>query len=103
MPSRRPAFPLVLAGTLLVLTAACTGNDLEGKYYNTQTGEYAMELKGGKVLLPEGSPAADLEYEVRGDSVFLRQPNDPPGESLLLMRQADGILDAGPLGSLQKR
>lgn len=103
MPSRRPAFRLALASSLLLLAPACAGSDIEGKYYNTATGEYSMELKGGKVILPEGSPAADLEYEVRGDSVFLRQPTEPVGEALVLMRQPDGILDAGPMGSLQKR
>lgn len=103
MPSRPSALRLALASALLLLAPACAASDIEGRYYNTATGEYAMELKGGKVILPEGSPPAEIGYEVRGDSVFLRQPTDPVGEALVLIRQADGILDAGPMGSLQKR
>ena len=83
------------------LTIGC-GAGVEGKYYNAQTGEFAMELKGGKVLMAQGMGGIEMTYTVHGDSVILHGPGGAD-DMLVVMRQRDGSLSAGLLGSLKKK
>jgi hypothetical protein len=91
------------ASSLAVLLVACGGGGggVEGKYYN-QNGAFVMELKGGKVSMAPGMEAMNANYEVRGDSVVLKDPSGG-NEVAVLMRQKDGTLDGGMLGALKKK
>ena len=93
----------LLTSSLAVLLVACTrgGGGIEGKYYN-QAGAFVMELKGGKVSMAPGMQAMNANYEVRGDSVILKDPTGGT-EVAVLMRQKDGSLDGGMLGALKKK
>jgi hypothetical protein len=95
--------PVSSLALLAGLASACSKGGIEGKYYNTRSGEFAMELKGGRVVQAQGMEGSDLTYEVRGDSVILRNAGGGPTDVLVLMRQKDGTLSAGLLGSLTKR
>lgn len=87
---------------LLVLVAGCGGaSGLEGRYYNSVTGEFAMELKGGKVVEGQGMPSNELSYEVRGDTVFIREGQGMI-EGLYFIRMPNGDLSLEPLGTLTK-
>ncbi len=88
---------------LAALLAACGGGGggVEGKYYN-QTGAFVMELKGGRVTMAPGMEAMNANYEVRGDSVVLKDPSGGT-EVAVLLRQKDGSLDGGMLGALKKK
>ena len=93
--------PLVL---LVGILPACGGpSDIEGKYYNTVSGEFAMELKDGKVLSGQGMEGMNLVYRVRGDSLVLDDLKTPDPEDLVLGIGKDGSLSAGPLGSVKKK
>jgi len=100
----RPTFRIVAVSLVLAgLGAACSSGGIEGKYYNTATGVFAFELKGGKVLNAQGVADGMLvNYTVRGDSVFIAPPGVEPGQALALAIKGDGVLDSGG-GSLQKR
>ncbi len=101
MPSRHPL--RVLAASLLLAGAACSGGGIEGKYYNASTGAFAFELKDGQVLNADGTPGPlPMVYTVRGDSVFLAPPGVPAGQALALAIKGDGILDT-EAGSLRKQ
>jgi hypothetical protein len=103
MPIRRFRGPVLSLTLLAGLASACTSAGIEGKYYNTRSGEFAMELKGGRVVQGQGMEGIDMTYEVRGDSVILRNLKAGPDEVLVLMREKDGTLSAGILGSLRKK
>lgn len=94
----RYALPLAM---LTGIASGCTPS-LEGKYYNAQTGQFVLELKGGKVLMPPGMEAMNANYAVHGDSILL---SDPQGGSPItaLIRQKDGSIEAGMLGTLKKK
>jgi hypothetical protein len=101
MPLRRLGSRLALA-LLGVSSSACSsGSGIEGKYYNSASGEYALELKGGKVTYMQGQEGRAATYEVRGDSLFI---HDPRGfaDQLTFGIQKDGTLSLGILGSLTK-
>lgn len=102
MPKRLSRVSL-LTSSLALLLIACGGGGagVEGKYYN-QAGAFVMELKGGKVSMAPGMEAMNANYEVRGDSVILKDPTGGT-EVAVLMRQKDGSLDGGMLGSLKKK
>ena len=100
MPDRRrvPALPILLA---LCLAGAC-GGGVEGKYYN-QAGEFVLELKGGKVLMRPEMAAMNANYVVRGDSIVLRDPQNPGQDAIALVRDKDGTIEGGMLGQLKKK
>jgi len=99
------ANPLRSVGALclpLLLATAC-GSGIEGKYYNSVSGEYALELKGGKVTYAQGIlEGQNLVYEVRGDSLVIRPPQGGADEELTFGIESDGSLSLGFLGSLTK-
>lgn len=101
MPKRLSRVSLLTSSLAVLLIACGGGGGVEGKYYN-QAGAFVMELKGGKVTMAPGMEAMNANYEVRGDSVVLK---DPAGgsEVAVLMRQKDGSLDGGMLGTLKKK
>jgi hypothetical protein len=101
MPFRRSRWLLALA-LLVMLPAGCSsGGGIEGKYYNS-AGEYALELKGGKVTFMQGQEGRAATYEVRGDSLVI---HDPRGlaDQMTFGIEKDGTLSLGILGSLTKR
>jgi hypothetical protein len=98
-PRRTPAAALLLAALL----AGCGGGGgVEGKYYN-QADQFVLELKGGKVTMaPGGMQMMNATYEVRGDSIIIKDPSNGQ-EAAALVRQKDGSIDAGMMGTLKKK
>jgi hypothetical protein len=95
-------------GASLVLLAALTtscksgGGGIEGKYYNSASGEFAMELKGGKVVSMQGQEGQGMTYEVRSDSLIIHDPRGGMADQMTFGIEQDGSLSLGPLGSLTK-
>jgi hypothetical protein len=89
---------------LAVLLSACAsgGGGIEGKYYNSRTGEFALELRNGKVVSMQGQEGRAMTYEVLGDSLFI---HDPRGfaDQMTFGIERDGSLSLGILGSLTKK
>ncbi|MGE0554038.1 MAG: hypothetical protein AB7R55_11465 [Gemmatimonadales bacterium] len=100
MGHRRHVAAVLLAATV---TACGGGGGIEGKYYNSKSGEFAMELKAGKAINVQGLEGVTLSYEVKGDSLVLRDPSGGPADVMTLGIESDGSLSFGPLGSLTKR
>lgn len=89
---------LLLAGAV----SACGGaGGLEGRYYNARTGEFALELRGGKVVEGQGMQPGEMIYEVRGDTVWV-VPTPGSSDGLPFIREANGDLSLGILGSLTR-
>lgn len=86
---------------LLVPAAGCDGSGLDGRYYNSVTGEFAMELKGGKVVEGQGMPSNQMTCEVRGDTVFIMEGKGM-AEGLYCIRLPNGDLSLEPLGTLTR-
>lgn len=104
MPIRRPSRTLVLSLLMAGAAVACSSGGVDGKYYNTATGAFAFELKGGKVLNQLGAPDMMLVgYTVRGDSLYIAPSGVDAGNALVLGIKPGGVLDAGPVGSLKKQ
>jgi len=100
-PISRTATSLALFATL---TTACTGGGgIEGKYYNSTSGEFAMELRGGKVLSAQGQEGRALTYEVKGDSLVIHDPRGGFADAMTFGIEKDGTLSLGILGSLTKK
>jgi hypothetical protein len=94
--------PRPLLALLFAALAGCPSSaGVEGKYYN-EAGQFVMELDDGKVTMAPGMEAMNATYEVRGDSIVLR---DPAGsaELAVLLRQQDGSVNGGMLGVLRKK
>jgi hypothetical protein len=93
-----------LAACAVLGAVACGGaGGIDGKYYNTQSGEFAMELKDGKVLSAQGLEGAKLSYKVEGDSVIFDDASTPEPADLVLKIGKNGTLDAGALGTLTRK
>lgn len=93
-------YPLAL---LTAVTAACaSASGIEGKYDNSASGEYAMELKGGKVTFMQGQEGRALTYQVRGDSLVIHDPGRGFADQMTFGIEKDGTLSLGILGSLTK-
>ena len=99
-PRRTP----ILAALVLV-TAGCTsgGGGIEGKYYNSASGEFAMELSGGKVVSMQGQEGREMTYEVRGDSLTIHDPQHGFADAMTFGVGQDGTLSLGILGTLTKK
>lgn len=100
MTHRHTISTMLLAAAV---TACAGGGGIEGKYYNSKSGEFAMELKDGKAIDVQGLEGVTLSYEVKGDSLVLRDPNGGPADQMTLGIESDGTLSFGPLGSLTKK
>jgi hypothetical protein len=103
MPTRTPRH--FAAGLILttVFTAACGGGGVDGKYYNTQTGQFAFELKGGQVLNAQGLGGDALAYQVKGDSIYIGPKGGSIDQTMALAIKPGGVLDNGILGSVTKK
>jgi len=101
MPRQAFRSLLVTVSLTAVLAGCGGGSGVEGKYYN-QAGVFVMELKGGKVTMAPGMEAMNASYEVRGDSIILKDPGAGT-EAAVLVRQKDGSIDGGMLGTLKKK
>lgn len=89
----------LVAGTL----TACSGSSLDGKYYSSASGEFAMELSHGKVMSMQGQPGSQMTYEVRADSLILHDPQHGLADGMTFHIQRDGSLSLGILGTLTKK
>jgi hypothetical protein len=88
---------------LSALASACSGGSaIDGKYYNSTSGEFAMELAGGKVVSMQGQGAQSMTYEVRRDSLVIHDPRHGMADEMTFGIERDGSLSLGPLGSLTK-
>jgi hypothetical protein len=103
MPSARGRLrALALALAVSAVAAACGSGAIDGKYYNSQSGEYALELKGGKVTWIQGIGDVDMTYEVKGDSLVITDADGGLVDGMTFGIESDGSLSLGPLGSLTK-
>jgi hypothetical protein len=104
MPIHTPRTRVVSSLFLTALLAGCGGGGggVEGKYYN-EAGVFTMELKGGKVMMAPGMQMLNANYEVKGDSIVLHDPSGGSDQLAVLVRQKDGSLNAGMLGTLKKK
>lgn len=98
-PFRRPLFAAVFAAALLA--SACGSGGIDGKYYNSASGEFAMELKGGRVITMQGQEGRALTYAVKGDSLVISGQGMADGMTFHI--EKDGTLSLGILGSLTKK
>ena len=96
----RPGAALAL---LAILWSACAEKSgIEGKYYNANSGEFALELQGGKVVSMQGQEGRPMTYEVRGDSLVIHDPQGGMADGMTLGIEKDGTLSLEPLGYLTK-
>jgi hypothetical protein len=101
MPSAKPTAVLTL---LALLGGACsTGGGVDGKYYNSRSGEYAMELRGGKVVYMQGQEGRAMTYQIRGDSLVITDPQGGFATGMTFGIEKDGTLSLGGLGSLTRK
>ena len=104
MSSRSPRLLLRWASTVAALAVlACSGGGIEGKYYNSMSGEFAMELRGGKVITMQGQEGRTMGYEVKGDSLIIHDPRGGFANEMAFHIEKDGTLSLGILGSLTKK
>ena len=92
------------AGILLMLgglVTACGNGGLEGRYYNSSTGEFALELQSGGKLEMQGAVGEGLTYEVKADTVFIKGGRGL-AEGMYFIRLPNGDLSLEPLGTLTK-
>ena len=95
------ALECVCAGLLLALLSACGGDGMKGTYEGGVMGEQALTFHGnGKATQVAGGMEVQLEYEVEGDKIRLRNP-DQPNATLVLTRTDDDTLTGGPMGMLE--
>lgn len=92
-----------LGAVLLVGPLACSSNSVDGKYYNSASGEFALELSHGKVIAMQGEPAGGITYEVKADSLVLHDPRHGLADEMTFHIQRDGSLSLGILGTLTKK
>jgi hypothetical protein len=102
MPFRSSLRFVPTAVLFAALATACAGGGIEGKYYNSSSGEFAMELSGGKVLSMQGQEGRPMTYEVRGDSLVIHDPRGGMADQMTFGIEKDGTLSLGILGSLTK-
>lgn len=89
-------------GALLlpVLLLAGCGDGLSGTWEGGVMGEQTLTFHGnGKATQQMEGMEAELSYEVEGDKVKLRNP-EQPGATLVLTRR-DDTLTGGPMGLLE--
>lgn len=103
MSARRQGSVVPAMVLILALATGCGGGGVEGSYYNTVTGDFAFELKGGRVYTANGEEDPNLKYEVRGDEVVLLPKDGAEEGELRLQREPDGVLSMGMLGKIKKR
>ncbi len=83
----------------VLLLAACS-DGMSGTYEGGVMGEQTLTFHGnGKATQQMEGMEAELEYEVDGDKVKLRNP-DQPGATLVLTRKDDTLV-GGPMGVLE--
>jgi hypothetical protein len=105
MSRRLPGSRTALAGicvTVLGLAACSGGGGIDGKYYNNRSGEFAMELKNGKVISMQGQEGREMTYQVRGDSLVISDAGHGMADQMTFGIERDGTLSLGILGSLTK-
>lgn len=83
-----------------LLLAAC-GDGMTGRFEGGVTGEQVLTFHGnGKATQEAAGMEQQLEYEVDGDKIRLRNP-DQPGTTVVLTRKDDDTLTGGPMGLLE--
>lgn len=82
--------------------AACT-DGMKGTFEGGAMGEQTLTFHGnGKATQEVAGMEVQLEYEVDGDKIRLRNP-DQPGAALVLTRKDADTLAGGPMGLLEFR
>jgi len=90
----------VFALSLVALLSAC-GDGMKGTYEGGVMGEQHLTFHGnGKATQEVAGMEVQLEYEVDGDKVKLRNP-DQPSATLVLTRTDADTLTGGPMGLLE--
>jgi hypothetical protein len=92
------------AGVLILLSGfatACGNGGLEGRYYNSSTGEFALELQSSGKVEMQGAEGEGLTYEVKADTVFIKGGRGL-AEGMYFLRLPNGDLSLEPLGRLTK-
>jgi len=98
-----PRHCAILAACVLAIGCSGGAGGIDGKYYNSASGEFAMELSGGKVISMQGQEGHTLTYEVRADSLVIHDPQHGFADGMTFGIQSDGTLSLGILGSLTKK
>ena len=90
---------------LAALLPACEpgGGGIDGKYFNSRSGEFALELQGGKVLAMQGQEGRAMTYAIRGDSLVIHDPQHSFADQMTFGIERDGTLSLGILGSLTRK
>jgi hypothetical protein len=92
--------PIATAVLLSLMLASC-GDGMKGRFEGGMMGEQSITFHGnGKATQEVGGMEAQLEYEVDGDKVRLRNP-DLPNQTLVLTRKDADTLVGGPMGLLE--
>lgn len=75
----------------LVLISGC--NKMSGKYSDS-SGMLSVEFKSSKAYVTTAGTTQEVDYDVDGDKVTLKNPQG----NLVLTKNSDGSLTGGPLG-----
>jgi len=91
---------LALVVLLSMLLSAC-GDGMTGTYTGGLAEDQVLTFHGnGKATQETAGMEVQLEYEVDGDRIKLRNP-DQPGTTLVLTRKDADTLTGGPMGVLE--
>ncbi|HRO62779.1 hypothetical protein [Thermomonas sp.] len=91
---------LALVALLVTLLSAC-GDGMTGTYTGGLAEDQVLTFHGnGKATQETAGMEVQLEYEVDGDRIKLRNP-DQPGTTLVLTRKDADTLTGGPMGVLE--
>lgn len=86
---------------LLVLLLGACSDGMKGTFEGGVMGEQALTFHGnGKATQVAAGVQVELEYEVEGDTITLRNPHQP-GVSFALTRRSADLLVGGPMGMLE--
>ena len=93
--------PMLIGSLLLTLLLSACSDGLKGRFEGGMLGEQSITFDGnGKATQEAGGMEVQLEYEVDGDKVSLRNP-DLPSQTLVLTRKDADTLVGGPMGVLE--
>jgi len=88
--------------SLLLALAACS-DGMKGTFEGGVMGEQAITFHGnGKATQAAAGVQVELEYDVEGDTITLRNPHQP-GVSFTLTRRNADLLIGGPMGLVEFR
>ena len=93
--------PRRFALLLLPLLLAACGDGMKGRFEGGPMGEQTLIFHGnGEATQQAGGMEVELEYEVEGNKIKLRNP-DQPGTTFVLTRTDADTLTGGPMDLLE--